>query len=285
MINLLQKKLNSKRGASMILVLSLFLICVMVSSVILAAASAGVSRNAQRVEQQNSYLAISSASSLIIKELDSLGVYAGKNVRGKYGCQDCNVSGYIFYNGTQISGYRLDAEYLSNPLYVFNPLDDGHLLVKKEHDPYVQVIKDADNTTLNGIFAGAFERGCTQVFTLNAPYTESMRIDLQETDSRLPEVTCQFTMDENYNVKFLLTTANSGYAVSISCVANEATSPSGVVVVDTSDVHTVYYKKFVEEQGIYVTVEESWPIPIEVTTTTTKISWSGPKVEKEVLSQ
>lgn len=286
-MNLLQKKLNSKRGASMILVLSLFLICVMVSSVILAAASAGVSRNAQRVEQQNGYLAISSASSLVIEELKTLGVYAGKNITGKYGCQDCNIAGYIYYNGTQISGYRLDAEYTSNPMdkdYVSNPLDDGHLLIKIDHDPYVFAVKDGDNTTLSGIFAGSFERGCTQVFTLGAPYTETLKIALRESDARLPDVTCRFTMDTDYNVKFVLTTENSAYAVSISCVADVKVS-NITETTDSTDEHKIYYKKFIEGDGIYETREETWTIPIEVTTVTTEISWGGPRVEKEVLSQ
>lgn len=285
-MNSLMKKLNNKRGASMILVLSLFLICVMVSSVILAAATAGVSRNAQRAEQQSGYLAISSATDLIIEELDVLGVYAGKNISGKYGCQDCNVAGYIYYNGTKISGYRLDAEYTSNPLnkdYVANALDDGHLLVKVEHAPYVFAIKDGDNTTLNGIFAGAFERGCTQAFTLGAPYTEEMRIALAQSDERLPDVICKFTMDENYNVKFLLTTENNDYAVSISCVADVKVS-NIIETVDTTDEHKIYYKKFIEGEGIYETREETWSIPVEVTSVTTEISWGGPMVVKEVLS-
>lgn len=286
-MNLLQKKLNSKRGASMILVLSLFLICVMVSSVILAAASAGISRNAQRVEQQNGYLAVSSATSLIIEELETLGVYAGKNITGRYGCEDCNVEGYIYYNGTPISGYRLDAEFTSNPMdkdYVSNPLDDGHLIVKTGHDPYVFAVKDGDNTTLDGVFAGVFERGCTQVFTLGAPYTETFQIALQEADDRLPVVNCAFTMDTDYNVKFLLTTETSGYAVSVSCVADVKVSDI-TETIDTTDEHKIYYKKFIEGEGIYETKEEVWSIPIEVTSVTTEISWSGPKVEKEVLSQ
>lgn len=286
-MNLLQKKLNSKRGASMILVLSLFLICVMVSAVIITAASSGVSRNAQRVEQQNGYLAISSASDLIIGELETLGVYAGQNISGKYGCQDCTVAGYINYNSTQISGYRLDAEYTSNPLnkdYVSNPLDDGHLLIKINHDPYVFAVKDGDNTTLDGVFAGAFERGCTQVFTLGVPYTETMKIALVEEDDRLPDVTCKFTMDENYDVKFLLTTENSDYAISISCISDVKISDITETVV-TTDEHTIYYKRFDESTGSYYSVREEWKIPIEVTTTTTEISWGGPMIEKEVLSQ
>ena len=286
-MNLLQKKLNSKRGASMILVLSLFLICVMVSSVILAAASAGISRNAQRVEQQTGYLAISSASDLIIEELRTLGVYAGKNTKGIYGCKDCTVEGYINYNGSQVSGYRLDAEYTSNPLdkdYATNPLDDGHLLIEINHEPYVKIEKDENNTTLNGIFAGVFERACNQVFIWGVPYTETIEIALKESDERLPDVICEFTMDENYNVKFLLTTENNDYAISVSCVADVRTS-NITEWIDTTDLHWIYFKSFDETTGSYYPKKEQWAIPVEVTSTTTEISWGGPNVVKEVLSQ
>lgn len=198
MKNAIQRKLQSNRGASMILVLTLFLVCVMVSSVILAAASSGVSRNAQRAKQQNGYLAVSSATDLIIEELEVMGVYVGKNVVGRYGCQDCTVEGYIEYGGQMISGVRLDAEYTTNPAdkdYVSNPLDDGHMLIQKSHEPYVFAVTDAEKTTLDGLLGEMFQRGCTQVFATGMDYSEKITIALSQSDARLPDVQCLFTMD------------------------------------------------------------------------------------------
>lgn len=285
MMNSIQRKLNSKRGASMILVLALFLICVMVSSVIIGTASAGVSRNAQRAEQQKGYLAVSSASNLIVEELEHLGVYAGSKKTGRYGCEDCTVEGYIYYNGSRISGYRLDAEYTSNPLdagYAANPLDDGHLIVRDvEHAPYFVMEVDESNTTLNGMLADVFERGCTHVFKVGTAYTEKFTIALKEEDDRLPVVTCHFEMDENYDVKFVLTTEDSKYAVSVSCMSTSEKTQSTEVGFDD---HKIYYKKFIVDRGIYETVEDTWSIPVEITSTTTRIWWGGPKVVKEVLS-
>lgn len=287
MMDMLKKKLQSNRGASMILVMALFLVCVMVSSVILAAASTGVSRNAQRAKQQIGYLAIGSASDLIMEEMEILGAYVGKNIEGRYGCQDCTVEGYIEYEGETVHGVRLDAEYTSNPAdkdYVSNPLDDGHLLIQKSHEPYIYAVMDGEKTTLGGVLGEMFQRGCTQVFSTGSSYTEQMTIALSNSDERMPDVICLFTMDSDYNVSFQLTTEESDYSIVISSVATVKISDI-TDSTDVTDIHTIYYKKFEEATGSYAAMKEEWAIPIEVTTTTTEISWGTPTVEKGVLSQ
>lgn len=282
-----KKKLQSNRGASMILVLALFLVCVMVSSVVMAAASSGVSRNEKRVKQQNGYLAVSSATDLVLEEMKELGMFVGENIVGRYGCQDCTVEGYIEYNGTMIQGYRLDAEYTTNPAdkdYVSNPLDDGHLLLPKQHEPYVYTVTDEEKTTLDGLFADMFKRACTQVFMTDDGYREIIKLSLSASDERLPEVSCLFEMSDTYDVSFTLSTQESAYAIVISAMGI-AIEGDVTESVEATDEHTIYYKKFVEDTGSYEETVENWIIPIEVTTTTTEISWGEPVVEKGVLSQ
>ena len=280
-------KLKNNRGASMMLALSLFLVCVMVSSVILAAASAGASRNANRVEQQMGYLAVSSASDLLVTELKQMGSYVGKNQTGRYGCQDCNVNGYIQYNGALTYGLRLDAEYTTNPMdkdYVPNPLDDGHLLIPKVHTPYMYAQNDEEQCTLGGMFGELFHRACSQIFVTGLAHEETIRIALSQQDERMPEVICYFKMDQKYNASFMLTTEVSEYSILISMNAKtqESKLPDSI---DTSDVHTIYYKKFDELTGTYTTVEEKWSIPIEVNTVLKRVEWDIPVVEKGGLSQ
>lgn len=308
MLQILKKKLHSNRGASMILVLALFLVCTMVSSVILAAASSGISRNAQRAEHQSGYLAISSASDLIIEELTELGVYAGKTITGRRGCQDCTVEGYIDFEGTRVNGYRLDAEYTTNPAdkdYASNPLDDGHLLIAKEEcsNPYANAVMDEELTTLDGKFGKLFMRACNQVIKTQADYEETIIIGLANEDERLPDVRCVFKMDTDYNVSFQLTSVRFDSSTNTYKVVNDytivikagATIKTGDIVesTDVSDVHVIYYKEYIEEtntetgevSGSYTPRKEEWAIPIEVTTVVTEISWGVPSVEKEVLSQ
>lgn len=282
------KKLKSNRGATMVLVLTLFLVCVMVSSVLLAAASSGASRNDKRAKQQNGYLAVSSATDLVLEELKTLGVFVGENIEMHYGCEDCTVDGYIDYGGAMIQGKRLEAEYAGdkyNTSYEANPLDDGHLMLPVTHDIHTKTIVDAGKTTLDGVFAEMFKRACTQVFTTDADYTEIVKLSLAVADERLPEVTCLFKMSKEYNVEFTLSTDSSAYAITITAlgIIKEADVKE---TVDESDKHTIYYKKFNDEKGNYETVMVSdWVIPIDVKTTTTEVSWDEPKVEKEVLSQ
>lgn len=283
-MNLLHKKMNSKRGASMILVLSLFLICVMVSSVILAAASSGISRNAQRAKQQRGYLAISSATDLIIEELKVTGEYSGKNISYRYGCKDCTIPATIYDNdGTPISGVRLESEYIKMGQGV-DPYDDGHVIADANKEHAAEVTIENDTASLKGVFAGVFKRACEKVFSVGYPYQETITIALDQTDDRLPKVICHFEMDEEYNVNFLLTTEESDYAVSISCAAHMESS-NDTDKEESGDEHLVYFKKFDRQTGTYETKSATWPIPIERTTITTRVTWGGPKVVKEVLSQ
>lgn len=292
-MNLVKKKLNSKRGASMILVLSLFLICVMVSSVILAAASSGLSRNAQRVQQQRGYLAVSSASDLIVKELKTLGKYIGVKKISRYCCEDCTIEATIYdEEGNPHSGVRLDAEYIVGE--ESHPLDDGHVLIIDEEAGYVihepeEAPATHDCSGLRGVFNNVFARGCAQIFETGMIYEETIKFDLSvdgSTDERISEVICYFTMDDEYNVKFLLTTEESGYAVSISCSAKveNSSSPVNREFIDNHK-HLIYYKDFDEETRMYSTQSVEWKIPIEITTMNTTVEWDGPRIVKEVLSQ
>ena len=261
----------------MILVLSLFLICVMVSSVILAAASAGVTRNAKRAEQQRGYLAVSSAADMIMEELKLIGTYTSTNVEGKYACEDCTIEGAIIHNNTRITGYRLNAEFLSNPK------DEGHLFEKLEtpHETYGNVTPGEDR--MDGLFEEIFRRGCENVVRGN--YTEEFTIDLEIPDARMATVTCIFTMYESYDVEIVVKTENSDYAVLISCEA-ESNMTDLEYSEEDDNAHTVYYKRYDASTGRYVDAEKSpWTLPIYVTTYDIEIQWSSIKVEKEVLSQ
>ena len=232
-------------------------------------------------------MAVASATDLILEEMEVLGVYVGQNIVGKYGCHDCNVEGYVEFEGTMVQGYRLDVEYTMNPAdkdYVSNPLDDGHLLIPKEHAPYVFVVTDDEKTSLNGVFADMFKRACTQIFQTEADYVEHIKIALENADERLPEVMCVFSMNKEYDVTFTLSTMESDYSIVISAVG---IMQEGDIVetVETTDIHTIYYKKYMSDTGSYETKVEEWAIPVEVTTTMTEISWGIPVVEKGVLSQ
>lgn len=72
-------KLKSNRGATMILALALFLICAVISSLILAAAASGTTRITQQTKEQQAYLAVSSATDIVAAELDNCNKYIAVN--------------------------------------------------------------------------------------------------------------------------------------------------------------------------------------------------------------
>lgn len=59
------KKINSNKGASILLALMLFFVCFMVASVILSSATANIDKIRQRDENQKEYLSVGSAANLL----------------------------------------------------------------------------------------------------------------------------------------------------------------------------------------------------------------------------
>ena len=271
-------KLKSNRGASMILALVLFLVCTMVSSVIIATASSGLSRNAQREEQQYAYLAISSAADYILEELETSGVYVGASQLKEYGCKDCSIAATMEYFGQDVSGYRLDANFIPNPL------DDGHLMIPIIHtDDREQRVTNEENCTLEDGLERLLKRAAKSVYETQTEYEEQLKLSLVESDPRFPDVICDFSMDRNYNISFHVYAVSQDYSIRLEA-AGIVYEREPVVVQDDSDIHTIYYRWFNEATGAFEDKTEQLVIPVKVITTVTEVRWGIPKVEKGGLS-
>ena len=286
MFKTINKKLNSNHGASMMLALALFLVCMMVSSVIIFAAANGVSRNAKREKQQKGYLAVSSAANLIVEELEIVGnQYVGQVVDKKYGCENCSIPVEMVFNGVVRSGMRLDAEYLNNPL------DEGHLMIPIVHTDMEGMRETVTaETKLKGAFADLFLRAAEDIYKNHkTSHSEVIKLQLRNASELLPEAICEFTMDENYNVSFQITTADSNYAILVGARADISIT---LLEEAGDDKHTVYYKKFIADAGAtdmitgsFIDVEDrEWNIPVEVLTTKTIVKWDAIEIEKGVLT-
>ena len=68
----IRRKLNSQRGASMLMALLLMLVGIMVSAVIISAATSAAVNKRSEKEQQQAYLAVSSAAELVRDDFQSL---------------------------------------------------------------------------------------------------------------------------------------------------------------------------------------------------------------------
>ena len=289
MVKAMKKKLKSNRGASIMLALALFLICVMVSSVVIFAASSGISRNAKREVQQKGYLAVSSAANLIVEELKiAENQYVGQVINKKYGCENCSIPVEMVFNGVVHSGMRLDAEYLNNPL------DEGHLMI-----PIVHMDKEGmketvetgeEKTVFKGAFAEMFKRAAEDIYVnQKSSHSEEIRLKLQDASEPLPVAICKFTMDAEYNVSFQITTEDSNYAILVGASADIKITELEEA---GEDKHTVYYKRFVADEGAedmitgsFIDVEDNeWNIPVDVLTTKTMVKWKDIEIEKGVLA-
>ena len=71
-MQVIRRKLNSQKGASMLMALLLMLVGIMVSAVIISAATSAAVNKRSEKEQQQAYLAVSSAAELVRDDFQSL---------------------------------------------------------------------------------------------------------------------------------------------------------------------------------------------------------------------
>lgn len=277
----------------MILALALFLVCVTVSSIIIAVASSGMGRNAQRVEQQQSFLAISSAADLLVEDLSMDKIFVGSEVVKEYGCiNDCVQSADLGYrikdehgveNYVSVSGKRLDAK------YIWDSMDEAHLLVPIAHDD-TGVVKGLDdsNTKFEGkLLREMLKRASEHVFTKEEAYKETIVISLPTQKELLPDVICEMVMDEKYNITIQLTTESTEYSVIISLNASIPDVDSVETYDSVSDIHTIYYKEYQMNEatggGTFKDVEGQTAIEVTTIESITTVKWGVPIVKKGVL--
>ncbi|MCR5097189.1 MAG: hypothetical protein K6A70_10725 [Erysipelotrichaceae bacterium] len=77
------RKLKSENGASLAIALLLFLICAVVSSVVLTAGTAASGRLSKKAEMDQKYYLVNSAAELIIEELEGKAVIVESNGMNK----------------------------------------------------------------------------------------------------------------------------------------------------------------------------------------------------------
>ncbi len=81
----LRRKLNSENGAVMVIALLFFIVCMLVSAVIVSAAGMNASRIEKRYDEQKAYLAASSAAQLLRENLAGM-TFKAEQENWKYTC-------------------------------------------------------------------------------------------------------------------------------------------------------------------------------------------------------
>ena len=277
----MKRKLKNNSGASMILALALMLICVMVSSSIIASAASGTSRAVRRTKQQQNYLAVSAASDLVAKNLNGVGEFIGTiEIRVK-DCQQYNNPTTVMYKGSPITGYWVTVPPVANA-YAYYIVDDlcNETNVKSIH---------ADTEFRDNLFGVLMQTAATHVYMHESAYTQTFTISvlLEEAGKdRLPAVECSFVMTTNYDVTIYLTSEDPESAYAIKMELHPTVVEDGTGDVQTiSCQHTVYYKQEVDGSLIAVEPVEKQVFSYTATAPETHVTWGTPVITKEVGAQ
>lgn len=97
-------KLNSSRGAALVIAMLFFLICILVASVIITAATVNAGRTEKQRDEQQVYLAVSSAATLLQDDFKNLTPYVAERVRTEHTCgyaEHTATDGYTAWSTVQ----------------------------------------------------------------------------------------------------------------------------------------------------------------------------------------
>ena len=283
----IKQKLNNNAGASMILALALLLVCVVVSSMVVSTAASGLNRTEKRVTQQQEYLAVSSAATLIAEELKSAGI-GGTLVVYEPLCWSYYRPDWEVGSETVMVDGVPYCKYPKEPFPVELVQDVIHFLLEEE--AYLEAgdvreffcpikRKFTVTTESTGSFGDLLQEACEYVVGKTDVYEKefSMFTYLSDNpnalDERLPEVQCKFVMDTEFGIQVHVfvkeSEAKSDYAMIVKLQAIVNREETGVVVtascendhivlLNTDDVQTL------EDRGTEtpcVNLTINWPNP------------------------
>ena len=319
-MNRIRKKLQSNSGASVMIALGLFLICTMISSVVITAAAGGSSRSREeRLEQQREYLSISSAAQTVMDEITKLKRYVGREIDSYHACNDyCNGEPVdITYdikvgdavNTETVRGWRLPFTNVNlgeNTEVTDVLIPQGSTIHpdqtsdnRKRYPEGDETLSDeAIGTELKGALAGAVENAVKELYERNLEgteweYKEDFTIQLstpQEVDKIKP-VKCEFIMDSQYNITIKLTIAgseedrvDSDYAFTITAKAKKDVKNTRITDGSEPDglicEHDIYYKYF--KNGKFESTTGKVDIIGINDITTTTVTWNPPRLLKGI---
>ncbi|MDO4271208.1 MAG: hypothetical protein Q4C72_09850 [Eubacteriales bacterium] len=170
------QKLNSQSGASLVIALIFFLVCLTVGGIVLTAASVNVGRITRIEGEQQAYFAVRSAAELLRDELEGTAFSAKLDV-WEDGKASSDASNYPEY---------LTAQYLPE---------------LKETDT-LHAVREKAQTAAKALFERQTEAG-----ELAAQPLEGFSVAL---DAQFPEVTVEkYWVDGDYSLNFVLNTADT----------------------------------------------------------------------------
>lgn len=293
-MNQIKKKLNSDSGASMILVLVLMLICVMVSSVVIVAAASGANRNKTNIENQQEYLAVTSAARYIAENLNPSGeaYFCGVACTNEAPCskyKNDNPPLELNVNGEVVSAYAIPTPAMVIPGFdnTTMAMEQFYIVVEDADGVYpfcesIPEMKISDTTNFSGPFQELMKLAASEVFTHSTSYAQTFTISVE--DERLPDVECSFTMETNYSITIVIRSTNpeANYSMTVQMpVANvDINSVIDKKIVVCTNEHKYFYEYCDNAGNIQTSEIGTYRFQQEVTNATTSVTWDEPVINK-----
>jgi len=240
------KKLKSDRGATLIIALLFFMVCIMVASAIMTAAVANMGRIDKQRDEEQIYLAVFSAVRMLQDDFSDM---------------------------TPCKAQKTDIEYTCN-------YNDEHPDIAGAWDCTDQ---DGNDTGSAGaILADYVNKAVIYVLRYNqAPDMKTFTITPDAPELSLIPVTVEMTMSKDYILKFALSAesaSGSSYAVTLSIAGNASASSSVDSGAFCHHLEQSATPVLVNGEWVYPTIDNTYAI--NRTTYSTTVEWSPGTISK-----
>lgn len=252
----IKQKLNSQCGASLMITLIFFLVCVMIASVTLTAASASVGRTVQQRKEQQAYLSVSSAAQLLQSSFQSAGMsVTAERIALTHQCNR-NLSQHTekpasdWQDTTQVTEG-------DDMAWLRGYLRSDALLLSKTPDAATP----------------------THTFTIKPDNADMLAVQVKMTMEKDYKLIFDLAaVDPNQAGKTLtaytMEVAFTGTATEESASANDTTATCQYITTET----------VIDDTGSFTEVEKTVTTPLLRTTTTRTISWQAGVITKGAIS-
>lgn len=189
----LREKLHSQCGATLLLALLFFLVCVLVAASVLMAAVSNAGKIRSNYEEQQKYLALSSALRLVSDQIEEA------EYTGDYTVYEWSVE-YIVGEGEDKQTIIIDYFHVSQT--------EGKFTCGELTGTEADTVLDFSDE-LDGLYAKKFNRsGYTALGGASLPATRELTVTVgSPLEEKFPEVNVKVVMDQNYNIHLTATMA------------------------------------------------------------------------------
>ncbi len=250
----IRQKLKSQRGASMVLALMFLLICIMISAVILIAASANADRTADQSQEQSEYLSASSALALLQADSTQWGAYQGAETKVMYTCYELKAHETLI----EIIGGSCSSGSVTAFATTAGGTPGG--LIGEVLGEMAETIAKSKTTYNAPVYYSA--SALTKTFTIQA--------------EGMPDTEVTLTMSDNeetlYDVDVTINVVDSPYTLHLPLEATATVSEpvAGTQTVSSAHGHVVKRRVRVGHRWVWQTTTEwSMETPYSITTTVT----------------